>query len=368
MARRLVALSLVLVALLLLPGRGGIFRAPAAAAVDLSAPGADAATQSVCTLSGGFLRLEDFEPAPNVTVLLTSGGSTTSDANGVWRLGIQNTGTVKVRVITTIDLIEFEELLLIPAGTAELTYVVNTSCRWALTDFQVLFLNEGPVSRPPAPPLPAGFVPSDITRAAAIPEPSQTANAANIPWFGAFWLTAPVVPVGICGYVDAAARSAAEIAIQRWLDAATRGLAWTLVRNDDACIPDFAAPRLLIKQDQFSRSRAVLGRTTATDLDGKTCKFDLNGTTCWVGAATVTLNPPGFGRLNGERQVLTVMHEIGHALGLAHTRGCSESIMWFDAGGCGLSVLPPQGPSADDIASLNELLAVTLRALQTTAP
>jgi hypothetical protein len=41
--------------------------------------------------------------------------------------------------------------------------------------------------------------------------------------------------------------------------------------------------------------------------------------------------------------MLTVLHEIGHARGLAHTRGCGDSVMGFDAGGCSGS---PRRPPA----------------------
>jgi hypothetical protein len=329
--------------------------------------------EAQCALSGKFVRLSDDQPVSGVQVILLSGGSTSTDAAGAWRLPVSQTGMVKTRVITPVSvydpataIIFSGELLyaaVIPAGTSEVTYRMF-GCSAELWDVSVVFRDEGPVGRPVPPPAPAGWSMSEATRTAVIPE-SFPGNPGNLPWLGGFWLTAPVVTLGICPGMDHGTQIAAEEAIQRWQAAADQGLAWKLIRDDAACDDSFRGPKMLIKRETVSSRRYILGRINMVDMDGQPCVPDLRGTTCWIGTVTVSLNPPGFDRLDRGEQMLTVLHEMGHALGLAHNRGCGDSVMWFDAGGCS-NARPPDRPGLDDISSLNELLAATLKALRPT--
>lgn len=327
----------------------------------------DATAVATCTLSGRYLSWSDDLPVSGIQIIHLAGGSTSTDASGIWRLVISDNGLVKLRVITPVTVYNPSELLnygvaaVVPAGTVEVTYRITGLCFVELYDIGVVYREEGPVSRPTPPPLPDGFRPSDATRAAVAPD-SFPGNPANLPWLGGFWLSAPEVQVGICGPMDFGSQNAAEVAIQKWQEATAAGLAWKLVRNDAACEDSFTQPRLLIKRQLVSQRRFVLGRTILTDTSGADCTIDLRGSSCWIGAATVALNPPGFDRLPRDEQMITVLHEVGHALGLAHNRGCGDSLMWFDAGGC--SGRSPDRPGIDDISSLNELLATTLKALR----
>lgn len=369
MTRRATLLGAALLACLALarPGRG-VTPEPISAA-----PAASASALASCPLSGTTVRPSDRQPVSGVIVMLVIGGqSATTDGTGRWSLDPGDASRATLRVtspvpvsfffsqrVRTADGDIFQGLRL-PAGTVEISLAMTQTCQILIEDVRQVTRTEGPVARPAPPPLPAGFTPSDATRAAAFPGASD-GNAGNVPWLGYFWLTAPEIPVGVCGITDAATLTAAETAVQRWIDAAQRGLGWRIVRTDAACDSGFTQPRLLIKRELVDEDDNVLGETPALDLSGQECDVDLRGTTCWISTATVRLNPPGFDRLSDDQRVATVLHEMGHAFGLAHTRGCGDSIMWYNTR-CDFA--PTLFPGADDIASLNELLTVTLRALQ----
>jgi hypothetical protein len=312
-------------------------------------------------VSGLIYRLFDEMPAPGVPVIdLTAGASTVTDYSGRWRLPVPVGNNVRVRIVSSTEMIDVINFILLFPGTTEITYRVNSNCGASITDVREVSIMEGAVSRPNPPALPSDYVLSEATRNVVLPAPGG-GNPGNLPWIGYFWLTAPNITVGICSSVDQATRTAAETAIDRWNESSQRGLAWRLIRNDEACSDGFTAPKLLITREQFSRYRFVLGRAAAKDLNGSDCKVDLNGTVCWASVVRVQVNPPGFDRLRADEQVATMLHEIGHALGLAHANGCGDSVMWFDTG-CIWS--PTQHPGMDDIASLNDLLGVTLQVLR----
>jgi hypothetical protein len=321
---------------------------------------------SNCAIDGIVVRLSDFEPASGVTLLLLGGGgSATTDTSGEFSLPVGPSSRTTLRVVTSTDVIvaTYTDYFVVEQGAADITFQVSSLCRFATVDFAQTSRVEGPVSRPNPPALPDGYKPSQETLDAKVPTASM-GNAGNVPWIGYFWLTAPVVTVGVCDIFDYNTNIAVESAINRWETAANLG--WKIVRNNDACKPDFPQPKLLIKREAVGRSRLVLGSTPATDMDGKECKVDLAGTICWVGTVTIKLNPAGFDRLSSTQQIATVLHEMGHAFGLAHTRGCGDSIMWYNTRRCESS--PSLSPGNDDIASANDLLSETLRRLRPEAP
>jgi hypothetical protein len=320
-----------------------------------------------CTIRGFFVRTTDEKPQSGVTVLaLSLGTSTQSDASGFFSLDVGTARSVTLRAVAPTDVVFWDDVdaALVWQGSTDLTFAMSSICSPVLVDSRAVSRIEGPVSRPTPPAVPSGFMPAKATLEAKDPPLTGPGNGGNVPWIGYFWLTAPVVTAGVCDVLDAPTRSAADAAIQAWQNAL--GLGWQIVRNDDACKPDFPQPKLLITRDTERVSRFVLASTPAVDMDGKECTTDLSGSVCWVGTATIKINPGAFDHLPSGAQVHTILHEMGHALGLAHTRGCGDSVMWWDLTECPAS--PLTNPGSDDIASLNELLAATLPVLRAAAP
>jgi hypothetical protein len=215
-----------------------------------------------------------------------------------------------------------------------------------------------PAGRFTPPALPQGFAASAGTRSAQVTATS-TGNAANVAWNGAFWLSAPNVPVGLCNVEDAATIAAATSALNRLAAATARGLGWQIARDDAACDSGFSQPRLLITRDTVPDDTSA-ARTGVKDITGASCDVAAGAVGCWVNSGTITLNAAAFDMLTEEQQALTVLREIARALGLSHSTACTDSLL-ISADRCPDAT--PADLGADDIASLNELLAAALKAL-----
>ncbi len=328
---------------------------------------ADASAVTACQIGGLIVRDSDYEPASGVSLVVLGGGSMTTDSEGLWLADVPELSRVTVRILAAdaVIAVGVDYAVAVPPGTSEMSFTVHGRCITELNTFAVIVNNEIYLPRPPVPPMPRDIIVSDVTRAAALPGPTP-GDAANVPWLGAFWLTAPFVPIAVCGLMDTGTQIAAEAAIQRWTEAGAAGLGWKVVRDDTMCDAPASQPKVLIRRDPVTRSRAVLGRTRFFDQAGQRCRLDGNGGTCWVGTVQISLNPAGFDRLRPEAQSTTVLHEIGHALGAAHSRQCGDSLMWYEARGCPYA--PRAAAGSDDVASLNELLALTLPVLQAAQP
>jgi subtilisin family serine protease len=216
-----------------------------------------------------------------------------------------------------------------------------------------------PPGRFTPPARPAGFTASEATQAATAPAVTG-GTAANVAWNGAFWLSAPLVTVGVCEGSDAGTRAAADAALRRLAEAVGRGLAWQLTRDDGACDAAVAQPKLLITRAVVRSDARLAAQTSITDQSGAACDT-ASGSGCWVGVAAVAVNPPAFDQLADEQQAAVVLRELARALGLGPATSCDGSLM-VSLNRC--PGVPPQDLGADDIASLNEVLAATLPVLQ----
>jgi thermitase len=216
-----------------------------------------------------------------------------------------------------------------------------------------------PVGRFVPPALPPGFVPSELVRNTVIPA-LTAGTASNVTWTGWFWLSAPTVTAGICETSDAATRAAAESALQRLTDAGARGLAWRIVRDDASCDAGFSQPRIVITRDLVGSDEGPALQTTMKDVSGGTCEPASGGPACWAGVAAIAVNPLAFDQLADDQKVTSLMRELARSFGLGQATTCGDSMM-VTADRCpGAS----QDLGADDIASLNELLAATLKAMK----
>ncbi|MBI2760292.1 MAG: hypothetical protein HYX51_02560 [Chloroflexi bacterium] len=326
-------------------------------------PRETAASARNCTLTRRYLLDSGDDPAHDVTVTLADGGArTTIDARGRWSLDVGPRRNVVVRVRSESGVLDVTNRqgrrgsAAIPAGTAEVTYQLDAGCRASVVG--VVSVEPGSArGRPQPPPLPDGFRPSSATRAARAPA-AGAGTAARVPWTGSFWLSAPSVTAGICNIADRATRDAAEAALRHWQDA--EGFGWQLRRDDAVCDENAPGPKMLILRETVDDD-SFLGKEWEDAFDTPDCDPDAEITNCWIEVAYVAANPPGFDQLGRDEKAATMIHEIGHGLGLAHATVCAETIMW-SADDCERSNRPP--PGADDVASLNELLAATLAVLQ----
>ena len=333
-------------------------------------------TQGSCPFHGRMFQLFEDLPVVNATVIVTGGGaSTSSDSLGMFSLGLSPGLVQTLRFVTPTDAIviwakvaltnlnQFDDFEVLRQGTTDVRIGVTSNCQ--LLDLGVVeqARYEGPVSRPAMPQLPESFRPSAATLAATAPE-GGAGNGGNVPWIGYMWSSAPVVTVGLCESQHTLMAGAAEQAIEVWKTAP--GLGWKITRNDDACSPTFKEPKILVQREGPGFPRFAAGRALGLDAKGERCKVDLAGTACWMNQVTVELSVRAFDRLPPNQRVATVLHELGHALGLAHARSCSQqTVMWHDFF---CPQLAATQVGADDIASANELLAETLRVLKAAAP
>lgn len=216
-----------------------------------------------------------------------------------------------------------------------------------------------PAARPRPPALPPGFVPSEETLAATVPMVAS-GGTATVSWNGAFWLSAPVVTFGLCGVGDPESLAATEAALDAWRSAP--GMSWRIVRNDDACGAEFDGPRVLVTREVLGDDLAIdltnLTRTTATDAARTPCDA---AAPCWTAATRLTINGPAFKEITVEARPLAMVQAVGRALGLGEATHCGATVMWT---GSPCEGSPAGVPGVDDLTSLDELLAVTLRALR----
>jgi hypothetical protein len=181
-----------------------------------------------------------------------------------------------------------------------------------------------------------------------------------VAWNGAFWLSAPNLTVGVCNVEDEATRTAAALALKRLADATARGLGWQIAADSAACDSSYSQPRLLITRETQADDTATAAKTSVKDTTGAPCDVGTGTSGCWVDTGSITINGAAFDRLTEEQRAFTILREITRALGLSHATTCAESLL-ISPDRC--PNVNPVDLGADDIASLNELLTVALRAL-----
>lgn len=211
--------------------------------------------------------------------------------------------------------------------------------------------------RPAPPALPAGFVISDAARTATVPDSITGATPSNVSWNGKFWLSAPVVTVGVCDISDEATRAATDTALIRWTEAAGRSLAWRVTRNDMACDTAFTAPKVLITRTTIPGDDTAVSRVVSTDAAGNACGVDA----CWVNTAAVQLNPAAFDAISAEARAAAIMRDLARSVGLGTATSCGDTLL-AQPDRC--SGAPATDLGLDDIAALNELLSATLRVMR----
>src|SRR5262249_30904003 len=195
----------------------------------------ETASQSSCTLSRRYMQANTDDPPKNVKLTLVGGNASAKpDDRGRWSIDVGTRTSVVVRVESNSMLRDIPGKRVgrrgsaaIPAGVAEVTYNLDQDCNSTVAAVKDVSPG-GAHGRPKPPQLPGGFTPSAATLSAKPPAPGP-GTAANVPWTGSFWTTAPVVTAGICDIDDAATKEAAEIALPRWQEAPNLG--WQIERD-----------------------------------------------------------------------------------------------------------------------------------------
>ncbi|MFN8557734.1 MAG: S8 family serine peptidase [Dehalococcoidia bacterium] len=214
---------------------------------------------------------------------------------------------------------------------------------------------------PPADGPPARTTATDsapVTGASPSPTATPTAatalvgTAANVTWTGRYWASAPAVAVGICAEASAALGGAFDAALTRWADAASRGLNWRVAADGRACDAEATAPRVLLTIAGDGAAAA-----TAVTVSGAGCE---GAAACWVETVTVAVNPQILGGMAEDQRAAELMRALARAVGLGEARSCADASLMLPASCAGRGA----DLGADDIASLNALLATTQQALQ----
>ncbi len=185
-----------------------------------------------------------------------------------------------------------------------------------------------------------------------------TPNPDNVPWSTASWSQTTNLPIAICGPLSNAATAAANTAFSWWQEAArSGGLAITLQTNASiACSDD--QPGIVIISAPLKEQDAIAA-TAFEDVNHHGCNLT---DPCPALKAIIDVNDSVFNRLDTQTQARALAHEMGHALGLAHSYGCDGgTLMWKDDS----CLYPVNHVGVDDIASLNRKVGAPVNAAGT---
>ena len=171
-------------------------------------------------------------------------------------------------------------------------------------------------------------------------------DPANVPLLPRYWDDLGAVLIAPCSEMSETTFNAAVSAIAMWKDATTnRGLLADLQPHEDACRED--VPSILIGEVYSPDQPEIAGVNVAIDWDGVPCA-PYPDQPCRVYKSLILLNLAS--PLTDQERALALAHEIGHALGLAHADGCNGGTIMYHDDVCRF---PSRAIGVDDIASLN---------------
>ena len=168
----------------------------------------------------------------------------------------------------------------------------------------------------------------------------------NVPLFPRYWDDLGSVLIAPCTELSDTTFNAAVRAVALWQATHDSGrLLAGLNADQEACRND--VPSIVIDEVFWEDQQTTAGGHVAIGWDGEPCSARPDER-CRVYTSFVFLNLAS--PLTEQEQIMTLAHEIGHALGLMHAQRCNGGTLMFDDLVCRF---PERSIGVDDIAALN---------------